>query len=146
MRPYLIDIRQSDEIADVARKCNHNFHYLANVSPSAGGGVNGSISDLSNRITDLSDDIASDIQAINTNISELQTAMETLIDSKVSQASASLKNELTPPVNAVVLGYDPTSMYPGTTWSKQQVMLVDGNATELSDASNVRTTAYTRTA
>ena len=145
MRPYIIDIRQSDEIADVARKCNHNFHYLANVSPSAGGGVNGSISDLSNRITDLSDDIASDIQAINTSISELQTAMEMLIDSKVSQASAALKNELMPPVNAVVLGYDPTSMYPGTTWSKHQVVLVDDSATELSDASNMRTIAYART-
>lgn len=146
MRPYLIDIRQSDEIADVARKCNHNFHYLANANPSAGGGVNSSISDLSNRITDLSDDIASDIQAINISISELQTAMETLIDTKVTQASTALKDELTPPVNAVVLGYDPTSMYPGTTWSKQQVMLVDGSASDLSSASNVKTNAYTRTA
>lgn len=141
MHPYLINIRQSDEIPDVARKCNHNFRYLANANLSAGGDVNSSISDLSNRITDLSDDIASDIQAINTSISELQTVLE----AKVAQASAALKDELTPPVNAVVLGYDPTSMYPGTTWSKHQVVLIDGSATELSDASNITTVAYTRT-
>lgn len=142
MHSYLIDIRQSDEIADVARKCNHNFRYLSNANNSADGEVNGAISNLSNRITDLSDDIASDIQAINTSISELQTTLETLVDTKV----AYLKNELTPPVNAVVLGYDPTSIYPGTTWSKQQVVLIDGSATELSNASNIVTTAYTRTA
>lgn len=100
----LIELKQNDELTDVVRKSNSNFKNLGYaLKKKLQGAADSSSAEWKQAIADLTKDMNQKVSDLTT---ELAAAEETMA-------------KMVPPVGStLIMPRNPSTMYPGTTWSR----------------------------
>lgn len=126
----IVDLKHSDDLIDVVRKCNANFKQLAfSISQdikrqgrTSTADVNDAIIGMRNELDIISGSIAGEIAAqVSAQVASQLAAADIPVQVAAAMPAAF------PPTGAYIMSQsDPAASYAGTSWARVGTMIADG--------------------